>query len=118
MRYTLLLSFLGTASPLFAASGPFFSLKNTDFVVLLSFLLFVAILLYFKVPKLLGGMLDKRSAGIQVEIDEESSILPPVTAPKLIKTHQNSAQRSACTVSRLTSRRQVQPAFIQEWHIV
>ena len=74
MRYTLLLYFLVTASPLFAASGPFFSLKNTDFVVLLSFLLFVAILFYFKVPKLLGGMLDKRSAGIQVEIDEARSL--------------------------------------------
>ena len=74
MRYTLLLSFSVTASPLFAASGPFFSLKNTDFVVLLSFLLFVAILFYFKVPKLLGGMLDKRSAGIQEEIDEARSL--------------------------------------------
>ena len=48
MRYTLLLSFSVTASPLFAASGPFFSLKNTDFVVLLSFLLFVAILFILK----------------------------------------------------------------------
>ena len=74
MRYTLSLSFSVTASPLFAASGPFFSLKNTDFVVLLSFLLFVAILFYFKVPKLLGGMLDKRSAGIQLEIDEARSL--------------------------------------------
>ena len=66
MRYTLLLSFSVTASPLFAASGPFFSLKNTDFVVLLSFLLFVAILFYFKVPKLLGGMLDKRLSLIHI----------------------------------------------------
>ena len=29
------------ASPAFAASGPFISLKNTDFVVLIAFLIFV-----------------------------------------------------------------------------
>src|SRR5690606_940402 len=39
-----------TASPVFAASGPFFSLRNTDFIVTLAFLLFVGILLYFRVP--------------------------------------------------------------------
>ena len=32
--------------------GPFFSLANTDFVVLLAFLLFIAVLVYFKVPGL------------------------------------------------------------------
>ncbi len=58
------------ASPAFAASGPFFSLRNTDFVVLLAFLLFIAVLFYFKVPSLLGGMLDQRAAGIKSELDE------------------------------------------------
>jgi len=74
MRNTLLIVFAFIGGPLFAASGPFFSLKNTDFVVLLSFLLFIAILFYFKVPRLLGGMLDKRSDGIQTEIDEARSL--------------------------------------------
>lgn len=74
MRNTLLIIFAFISGPLFAASGPFFSLKNTDFVVLLSFLLFIAILFYFKVPRLLGGMLDKRSDGIQLEIDEARSL--------------------------------------------
>ena len=55
---------LGAASPAFAASGPFFSLGNTDFVVLLGFIVFIAVLFYFKVPSLLGGMLDKRADGI------------------------------------------------------
>ena len=58
------------ASPVFAASGPFFSLKNTDFVVLVSFLVFVAVLLYLGVPKMLGGMLDARADGIKAELDE------------------------------------------------
>lgn len=71
MRFTLtsVLALLG-ASPAFAASGPFFSLGNTDFVVLLAFLLFIAVLFYFKVPSLIGGMLDKRAEGIQTELEE------------------------------------------------
>lgn len=71
MRFTLtsLLALTG-ATPAFAASGPFFSLGNTDFVVLLAFLLFIAVLFYFKVPSLLGGMLDSRAEGIKTEIEE------------------------------------------------
>jgi len=66
MRKLLSLSALGTllASPALAASGPFFSLRNTDFVVLLGFLLFLGVLVYFKVPQMLTGQLDKRAAGI------------------------------------------------------
>jgi F-type H+-transporting ATPase subunit b len=71
MRFTLtsVAALLG-ATPAFAASGPFFSLGNTDFVVLLAFLLFIAVLFYFKVPSLLGGMLDSRADGIKNEIEE------------------------------------------------
>jgi F-type H+-transporting ATPase subunit b len=71
MRFTLtsVLALLG-ATPAFAASGPFFSLGNTDFVVLLAFLLFIAVLFYFKVPTLLGGMLDGRAEGIKNEIED------------------------------------------------
>ena len=58
------------ASPAFAASGPFFSLYNTDFVVLVSFLLFVGVLVYLKVPGLLGQKLDERAAGIRSDLDE------------------------------------------------
>ncbi|PWE31866.1 ATP F0F1 synthase subunit B [Pararhodobacter marinus] len=58
------------ASPALAATGPFFSLRNTDFVVLLAFLLFVGVLFYFKVPSLIGGLLDKRAATIRAELDE------------------------------------------------
>lgn len=62
------------ASPAFAAGGPFFSLKNTDFVVLLAFLLFIAVLFYFKVPSLLIGMLDKRAQGISSELEEARAL--------------------------------------------
>ncbi|MDO5630461.1 MAG: F0F1 ATP synthase subunit B [Paracoccus sp. (in: a-proteobacteria)] len=58
------------AGPAMAASGPFFSLHNTDFIVLLAFLLFVGILVYFKVPALIGNLLDKRAEGIRADLDE------------------------------------------------
>lgn len=66
--------FILAASPAFAASGPFFSLRNTDFVVLLAFLLFVGILIYFKVPSQIGKMLDARSAAIKAELDEAKAL--------------------------------------------
>lgn len=58
------------ATPAMAATGPFFSLRNTDFVVTLSFLLFVLVLLYFKVPGMIAGLLDKRAETIRAELDE------------------------------------------------
>ena len=58
------------ASPALAASGPFFSLRNTDFVVTLAFLLFVAVLVWFRVPKIIGGLLDKRAEGIRNDLAE------------------------------------------------
>lgn len=65
---------LTAASPAFAAGGPFFSLRNTDFVVLLAFLLFIAILIYFKVPSMIGGMLDQRAQGIKGELEEARAL--------------------------------------------
>lgn len=75
MRITLA-TLLGVvaASPALAASGPFFSLGNTDFVVLIAFLIFVGVLFYFKVPGMLGGLLDKRAAEIKSELDEARSL--------------------------------------------
>ena len=71
MRVTLTTAVASfSAAPAFAATGPFFSLNNTDFVVLLAFLLFIAVLFYFKVPGLLAGMLDKRANDIRAELDE------------------------------------------------
>jgi F-type H+-transporting ATPase subunit b len=52
----------------------FTSLFNTDFVVLIGFLLFLAILFYFNVPAMMGGMLDKRADGIKSELDEARAL--------------------------------------------
>ena len=62
------------ASPALAASGPFFSLSNTNFIVLIAFLIFVGILLYVGVPKILGGLLDQRAEGIKKELDEARAL--------------------------------------------
>lgn len=66
----LSLLFILAASPAFAAAGPFFSLRNTDFIVTLAFLLFVGILVYYRVPQLVGGLLDKRAEGIRNDLAE------------------------------------------------
>ena len=58
------------ASPALAATGPFISLRNTDFVVLIAFLVFVGILIWKKVPALLGRLLDERAQMIRNTLDE------------------------------------------------
>lgn len=70
------LAFIATfaASPALAASGPFFSLYNTNFVVLISFLAFIAVLVYLKVPGKVTAMLDARAAGIQKDLDEARAL--------------------------------------------
>jgi F-type H+-transporting ATPase subunit b len=74
MKKLTLAPLLLAASPAFAASGPFFSLYNTNFVVLLAFLVFVGILLWAKVPAKLGAMLDARAAQIRAELDEAKAL--------------------------------------------
>jgi F-type H+-transporting ATPase subunit b len=71
-RLSILLSLLG--SPALAASGPFFSLQNTNFVVLIAFIAFIGLLVYMKVPGKLTGMLDARAASIKSDLDEAKSL--------------------------------------------
>lgn len=62
------------AGPALAAKGPFFSLGNSDFVVLIAFLVFVGVLVYFKVPGMIGGLLDKRAETISNELDQARAL--------------------------------------------
>lgn len=73
MKKLILLAIIA-ASPAMAASGPFFSLGNTNFVVLISFILFLAVLLKFGVPGMLTGMLDKRAEQIKADLDEARAL--------------------------------------------
>ena len=74
MKYLTAALMTVVASPAFAATGPFISLRNTNFIVLLAFLLFIGILVYFKVPSKIGEMLDKRSAAIKADLNEAKAL--------------------------------------------
>lgn len=74
MKKLILPLLMLSASPAFAAGGPFFSLWNSNFVVLLAFLVFVGILLWAKVPAKLGAALDGRAAQIKAELDEARAL--------------------------------------------
>lgn len=74
MRTLTLIAAL-VATPAFAAGGkPFFSLANTDFIVSLGFIVFIGVLLYFRVPGMLAGMLDKRADQIRSELEEARAL--------------------------------------------
>lgn len=62
------------AAPAFAAEGPFFSLRNSEFVVGVAFLLFIGALIYLGVPKRIGGMLDARAETISKELAEAKDL--------------------------------------------
>lgn len=70
----LALALVIPGGPALAASGPFFSLYNTNFVVLLSFLAFIAVLVYLRVPGRLAKMLDGRAARIRRDLDEARAL--------------------------------------------
>jgi F-type H+-transporting ATPase subunit b len=60
-----------SATPALAAGDyPFFSLRNTDLIVLFGFVIFVGILVYYKVPAMITGLLDKRAEDIRGELAE------------------------------------------------
>lgn len=74
MNKLLTVFFAVMAGPALAASGPFVSLYNTNFVVLIAFVVFVGILIWQKVPTMLGGLLDKRALQIKADLDEAKAL--------------------------------------------
>ena len=102
-----------SASPAMAASGPFFSLRNTDFVVTIAFLLFVAVLVYFKVPALLGGLLDKRAAEIKSDLDEARALREEARA--VLASYERKQKEVQDMADRIveTARREAQAAAEQ-----
>jgi F-type H+-transporting ATPase subunit b len=75
MNRIAIIAALTLASPAVAAEGePFFTLRSTEFVVTIAFLIFIGVLVYFKVPALIGGLLDKRAAGIKAELDQARAL--------------------------------------------
>ncbi|MXU64136.1 F0F1 ATP synthase subunit B family protein [Oceanomicrobium pacificus] len=64
---------LYTMVPL-AGDYPFLSLNNTNTVVLIAFVIFVGVLLYFKVPGKAAEALDKRAEGIRKDLEEARAL--------------------------------------------
>ena len=82
-----------------AGSKKMVSLDNTDFVVLISFLIFVSILIYFKVPSIVGAFLDKRSNDIQSEIEKAGEILEE--AKKILSSIEADHKRTSETIGQM-----------------
>jgi F-type H+-transporting ATPase subunit b len=64
------------AAPAFAAGGDygFASFFNTNYVVLIGFILFLALLFYFNVPAMILKMLADRAETIRSELDEARNL--------------------------------------------
>jgi F-type H+-transporting ATPase subunit b len=70
----LSLALILAGSPALAETEAFFTLRSTEFVVTVAFLLFIGLLVYLKVPGVLGGMLDKRAAGIKADLESAKAL--------------------------------------------
>jgi len=90
-----------TGSPAFAATGPFFSLFNTDFVVSIAFLAFIGVLVYFKVPGILTGMLDKRAEQIRADLDEARALREE--AQTILATYERQQREVADQADRIVA---------------
>ena len=96
---TLLAFVISSGSSYAAGSEKTISLDNTDFVVLISFLIFVGVLVYFKVPAIVASFLDKRSADIQNEIDKASEILEE--AKEILSSIEADHKRTSETIEQM-----------------
>jgi F-type H+-transporting ATPase subunit b len=79
MKFKLATLITLAASPALAASknpfsSDFWHLDNTDLIVLIAFIIFIGVLLKYKVPGMLTGLLDKRAEGIKSDIDEAKAL--------------------------------------------
>ena len=98
---TLLIFVLSSGVSTAAGSKKMFSLDNTDFVVLISFLIFVGVLIYFKVPSIITGFLDKRSDNIQNEIEKASEILEE--AKKILSSIESDHIKTTETIKQMVT---------------
>jgi F-type H+-transporting ATPase subunit b len=100
------------AAPAMAATGPFFSLHNTNFVVLLAFLLFIAILIYFGVPKMIASALDKRAEQIRGELDEARALREE--AQQLLASYERKSREVAEQADRIVKHAREEAALAAE----
>ena len=99
LQITLLALALSYGVSYAAGSKKLISLNNTDFVVLISFVIFVGVLVYFKVPSIVGAFLDKRSNDIQNEIEKAGEILEE--AKKILSSIEADHIRTSETIGQM-----------------
>lgn len=77
-------------------------LRSAEFWVGVSFVVFLAILLYFKVPALLAKALDDRAEGIRRELDEARKLREEAQAllADYEKKHRNAAEEAQSIVDQ------------------
>jgi F-type H+-transporting ATPase subunit b len=80
-------------------SGEFYTLTNTNFVVLIAFLIFMGILVYYKVPGMIGDMLDKRAAQIRADLEEARSLREE--AQRLLASYQRKQDEVKAQADRI-----------------
>ena len=101
MRKLSALALMLAASPALAAEGPFVSLKNTNFIVLLGFLVFIGILLYYKVPAMVGRMLDARAETIRKELADARALRDEAQA--LLASYERKQKDVAAQAERIVA---------------
>ncbi len=74
MKWIAISGALAAALPAHAASGPFFSLGNTNFIVTVSFIIFIGVIIYFKAPQFVGKLLDGRIDDIRTQIEKAADL--------------------------------------------
>ncbi len=95
---------LGLVGPVQAASGPFFSLGNTDFVVSISFILFIAVIIYLKAPKFVAKLIDGQIAKIEGQLKEAASVKEDTQ--KLFESLQNKQKEAEEQATRIKEQAQ------------
>lgn len=74
-RISLMIAAAMIGTPAFAAGDfAWYSMNNTSFVVLIAFVIFLGVLVYYKVPGIIGKLLDDRAVSIKAEIDEARAL--------------------------------------------
>jgi F-type H+-transporting ATPase subunit b len=89
---------------------PFFTLYNTEFVVMIAFLAFIGVLVWLKVPGKLGEMLDRRAGQIRNELDEARKLREEAQA--VLASYERKQKEAAEQVERIihTARDEAQAA--------
>lgn len=90
---------LAPAAALAAGDYPFFSLYNTDLIVAIAFVLFVGILVYFKVPTIILGLLDKRADDIRADLDAARALREE--AQTLLASYESQSQEIQAQADRI-----------------